>query len=303
MKKAVKYKISYLSRTLQYGLFVLLLTIAGPSIGQHKSSSDGITSGKNGVDDFNLAQNMKLGASNLDFHGFEGYSFLFQGREAKVIRPKMTALGHPWVWRARFWGHEPQVDIGLLEHGYHVVYCDVAELFGNEEALTIWDGFYRKLQEGGLSKKSAMEGMSRGGVYIYNWCLRYPDRVNAIYADAPVLDFKSWPGGKTTGKGSKSDWEIFKKDYGLTETQAWAFADAPIDKAKIIAGFKIPLLHVVGDKDDVVPIAENTLPFAEEIRRAGGRIEIIHKPEVGHHPHCLVDPSPIIDFILKASSK
>ncbi|WP_236590109.1 alpha/beta hydrolase family protein [Sphingobacterium siyangense] len=303
MKKAVKYKISYLSRTLQYGLFVLLLTIAGPSIGQRKSSSDRITSGKNGVDDFNLAQNMKLGASNLDFHGFEGYSFLFQGREAKIIRPKVTAVGHPWVWRARFWGHEPQVDIGLLEHGYHVVYCDVAELFGNEEALTIWDGFYRKLQEGGLSKKSAMEGMSRGGVYIYNWCLRYPDRVNAIYADAPVLDFKSWPGGKTTGKGSKSDWEIFKKDYGLTETQAWAFADAPIDKAKIIAGFKIPLLHVVGDKDDVVPIAENTLPFAEEIRRAGGRIEIIHKPEVGHHPHCLVDPSPIIDFILKASSK
>ncbi|WP_394676158.1 hypothetical protein [uncultured Sphingobacterium sp.] len=55
MKKAVKYKISYLSRTLQYGLFVLLLTIAGPSIGQRKSSSDGITSGKNGVDNFNLA--------------------------------------------------------------------------------------------------------------------------------------------------------------------------------------------------------------------------------------------------------
>ncbi|WP_333574562.1 alpha/beta hydrolase family protein [Sphingobacterium sp. Lzh-3] len=303
MKKAVKYKICYLNRTLHYGLFVLLLTIAGPSIGQRKSSSDRITSGENGVDDFNLAENMKLGASNLDFHGFEGYSFLFQGREAKIIRPKVTAVGHPWVWRARFWGHEPQVDIGLLEHGYHVVYCDVAELFGNEEALTIWDGFYRKLQEGGLSKKSAMEGMSRGGVYIYNWCLRYPDRVNAIYADAPVLDFKSWPGGKTTGKGSKPDWETFKKDYGLTETQAWAFADAPIDKAKIIAGFKIPLLHVVGDKDDVVPIAENTLPFAEEIRRAGGRIEIIHKPDVGHHPHCLVDPSPIINFILKADNR
>ncbi len=59
MKKAVKYKISYLSRTLQYGLFVLLTTISGPSIGQRKSSSDGITSGKNGMDDFNLAQNMK----------------------------------------------------------------------------------------------------------------------------------------------------------------------------------------------------------------------------------------------------
>ena len=99
MKKIVKYKIPYLSRTLQYGLVVFLSTIAGPSMGQCKSSTDGITLEKNGASDFNLAQTMKLGTSNLDFHGFEGYSFLFQGREAKIVRPKVTAVGHPWVWR------------------------------------------------------------------------------------------------------------------------------------------------------------------------------------------------------------
>ena len=58
-----------------------------------------------------------------------------------------------------------------------------------------------------------------------------------------------------------------------------------------------------GDKEDVVPIAENTLPFATEIHRVGGSIEIIRKPNVGHHPHCLVDPKLIINFILKADNR
>jgi hypothetical protein len=50
---------------------------------------------------------MKLGASNLDFHGFEGYSFLFQGREAKVIRPKVTALGASHTVHAQAWNPQP----------------------------------------------------------------------------------------------------------------------------------------------------------------------------------------------------
>ena len=36
----------------------------------------------------------------------------------------LVADGKPWVWRARFFGHEPQFDIAMLK-GYHVVYCDV----------------------------------------------------------------------------------------------------------------------------------------------------------------------------------
>ena len=39
------------------------------------------------------------------------------------------------------------------------------------------------------------------------------------YADAPVLDLKSWPGGKGEGIGSPDDWEIFKKDFGFTSEQ------------------------------------------------------------------------------------
>ncbi|MCW2263357.1 MULTISPECIES: GDSL-type esterase/lipase family protein [Sphingobacterium] len=237
------------------------------------------------------------------FYGFSSETFDFEGKEARVVKPKIVAKGSPWIWRARFWGHEPQLDIAMLERGYHIVYCDVSELFGNEESLQIWNNFYKFLQQFGLNKKAVMEGMSRGGVYIYNWALRYPDRVSAIYADAPVLNFKSWPGGQGKGKGSPENWEIFKQVYKLTEQQALNFKDAPVDRASEIGALKIPSIHVVGDVDDIVPPDENTLPFAKAYIAAGGKLEIIHKSTVGHHPHSLPDPTPLVDFLLRADDR
>jgi len=58
-------------------------------------------------------------------------------------------------------------------------------------------------------------------------------------------------------------------------------------------------LHVCGDSDEIVPLEENTNKLAEVYKQAGGEIEIIIKEGIGHHPHCLEDPKPIVDFILK----
>ena len=60
------------------------------------------------------------------------------------------------------------------------------------------------------------------------------------------------------------------------------------------------MLHVVGDADEVVPVDENTAIFESKIKVAGGNIQVIHKPGIGHHPHSLPDPQPIVNFILKA---
>lgn len=252
---------------------------------------------------FDVSSGLTATVKAIDFHGYAGLSFSVSGHEAQVIRPRVVAKGAPWVWRARFWGHEPQFDLAMLERGYHIAYCDVAELFGNKEALQIWDRFYQQLRHAGLHPKAVMEGMSRGGIYVYNWVLRYPDRVSAVYADAPVLDFKSWPGGKGKGPGSLVDWELFKKNYNLSEGDALAFQGSPLDRATAIGQLGIPLLHVVGDRDEVVPTAENTLPFRDRVVQAGGSIALIHKPEVGHHPHSLEDPSPIVDFALQAEGR
>lgn len=238
-----------------------------------------------------------------NFYGYSCLNFNFNNRSAKIVQPKIIAEGKPWIWRARFWGHEPQLDIAMLERGYHIVYCDVVELYGNSTSIEIWNQFYHFLQEMGFNKRSVMEGMSRGGVYVYNWLATYPYRVSAVYADAPVLSLLSWPGGKGKGSGSADDWQLFKEYYQLSEQEAIEFNDSPLDKATKIGLFRIPLLHVIGDKDTVVPPEENTLPFVEEIKKVGGVIEVIHKSDVGHHPHSLVNPTKIVNFILQAEKR
>ncbi len=235
------------------------------------------------------------------FYGYSCADFTFKNRNCKIVSPKTVTDGQPWVWRARFWGHEPQTDIALLERGFHIVYMDVAEMYGNEESVKLWNQFYDYMQNVGMSKKVVLEGMSRGGIYAYNWALQNPNKVAAVYADAPVLDMKSWPGGLGKGPGSKDDWNIFKNDFNLTEEQAKIFKNSPLDNAELIAKGGYPMLHVVGDADEVVPVDENTNPFEVRIKSAGGNITVIHKKGIGHHPHSLANPTPIVDFILKST--
>ncbi|WDE99387.1 GDSL-type esterase/lipase family protein [Lentisphaera profundi] len=230
-----------------------------------------------------------------EWHGYSMYST----KDTKVVVPKTIADGKPWVWRARFWGHKPQFDLAMLAKGYHVVYCDVGNLFGSPKAVKKWDDFYTYLRfEHLFADRAILEGMSRGGLIIYNWAAKNPEKVAAIYGDAPVMNFKSWPGGKGQGSGSKRDWQNCLKAYGFTEEQALAYKFNPIDNLKALAKAKIPILHVVGDADKVVPVAENTAIAELRYKKMGGTFEVIHKPGIGH-VHSLKDPTPIIDFMMK----
>lgn len=240
----------------------------------------------------------------FNFHGYKGYDFMLDGIPCKIVQPFKEAEGHPWVWRARFWGHEPQTDIDLLEHGFHIVYCDVADLYGSNKAIKRWDKFYTFLVNQGFGKKAVLEGMSRGGLIVYNWAAQNPEKVACIYADAPVMDIKSWPMGKGKSSGSELDTQKLLVAYGFeSEKEALEWKHNPLDHAACIADAGIPVLHVVGDEDDGVPVAENTALFEAEMKRLNAKITVIHKPGIGHHPHSLNNPSRIVDFILKATGK
>ena len=44
--------------------------------------------------------------------------------------------------------------------------------------------------------------------------------------------------------------------------------------------------------------AENAAVIEARYRKLGGEIQVIHKPGVGHHPHGLDDPAPVVKFIV-----
>ncbi|MFO1053006.1 MAG: prolyl oligopeptidase family serine peptidase [Planctomycetota bacterium] len=230
--------------------------------------------------------------------GYTRRDLTVMDRALTVIQPDFPAPGRPWIWRARFFGHEPQTDLELLRRGFGLCYCDVADLYGNEHALDVWDAAWERVTtDFGFAPRAVLEGMSRGGLPVFRWAARRPERVACIYVDAPVCDIRSWPGGKGEGKGDAASWQTCLLAHGLTESDVEAWRGNPIDVLAPIAAAQVPILSVCGDADEVVPFAENTAVLAARYRALGGTIDVIVKPGVGHHPHSLRDPAPIVGFV------
>ena len=235
------------------------------------------------------------------WEGYERLDFMVDGRPCLLVVPKTPKTGNPWIWRTEFFGAFAQADAALLAKGYYVAYMDVQNMYGAPVALDHLDKFYDDVvPHYQLAPKVVVEGFSRGGLFALNWAERNPGKIASLYLDAPVCDFKSWPGGKGHGDGSPHDWENVKKVYGLTDEQALTYP-TPLDNLKPLADAKIPILSVVGDADTTVPVAENTAILEQRYQAMGGEVQVIHKPGVAHHPHSLADPTPIVDFILTHS--
>lgn len=244
---------------------------------------------------------LREGVNASEWNGFPSIQFKVEDRNATLVLPRIPAENRPWIWRQEFFGHAPQADVALLKEGFHVAYVDVQNMYGAPCAMKIMDTFYETLvRDYRLSPKTVLEGFSRGGLFSFNWAALHPGRVAAIYADAPVCDIASWPGGQGKGKGSPEDWLRLLGVYGVTEKEALSGKLSPVNNLAPLAKARIPVLAVVGDADDVVPLEENMAVVERKYRALGGSIQVIHKPGAGHHPHSLPDPAPIVDFILKS---
>jgi len=246
----------------------------------------------------------QLPGTRSQWHEFPCADFEVNGRPVLVVIPKEPAAGRPWVWHGEFFGHRPAPDIELLKRGFHIVYTRIPDMLGCPDAVQHWDQVYSTLtEEHGFHRKPGLVGLSRGGLYCYNWAIANPDCVSCIYGDAPVCDFRSWPGGFGAGKGSPRDWKLVLERYGFaSDEEARSWGGQPVDNLEPLASARVPLLHVYGTADAVVPWEENTGVIAQRYRALGGSIRLIAKPGIGHHPHGLDDPTPIVEFFHRHAS-
>ena len=235
------------------------------------------------------------------WHGYKRHLITIDGCAAWVVEPKQALPGNPWSWCLEF----PDAFTArtgvpeLLEKGFFHLHIQVGNTFGCPAALRHFDAFYAAITAKGLARKGTLIGLSRGGLYAYNWASQNPDKVLCLYADAPVCDFKSWPGGRGQGKGSRSDWQELLQAYEFTdEAAALAWPRNPVDCLAALAQAGVPLIHVVGDVDEVVPVAENSSIVEQRYRALGGTITVFHKPAVGHHPHGLEDTRELVALML-----
>lgn len=229
------------------------------------------------------------------WNGFERIDFLFEGREAVLVFPKVANEGKNWLFKTEYFGAFPEFQIQMLHKGWHLAFLKNITRWCLEEDLDLKKRFCNFLiKEYGLYKKCIPVGMSCGGLIATKFAAKYPECVSALYLDAPVMNLLSCPGG--VGKAGDSMLSEFTDATGITLSELISYREHPIDKMDILIKNNIPVIMVYGDSDDVVPYCENGAILEKYYLENGGTICVIGKENCGHHPHSLEDTTPIIKF-------
>ena len=234
------------------------------------------------------------------WEGCDRYDFQVEGRDALVVIPKEAAPGKPWIWRPAFFGAFPSVDQALLKEGWHLAYYDVTHLYGSPRAVRLAKSFFDYVVKTfDLPDKATVEGFSRGGYFSFAWADAHPENVSSIYVDAPVCDIVSWP-----GRHQPEFWNGFLEEWGEKDENVDSnFRGNALNHIPRVAEAGIPIISVCGGADTGVPYDENMHKVRDAYQKMGGVVEVIVKPDCGHHPHSLEDPTPVVDFLVNHTEK
>ncbi len=214
--------------------------------------------------------------------------FVFNGYEATVICPEKP--NGKWIYKTEFLYAFDKAERELSDLGYTRVYYAISNKYGSAEAVELMRAFCIEVAlRYGLSKKTVLFGFSRGGLYAFNFALKYPELVDKVYLDAPVLDLKTWP-----PENSREQAEMFT-EYNISSLNE--LTTNPIDRIPEFFDKKIPLLIVAGGADEVVPYIKNAGRIVEYCLKNGIDLKYFVKPDCKHHPHSLENVDAIIRFV------
>lgn len=231
-------------------------------------------------------------------YGCKRMNFAVNGAMAFIIHPpKLPDNGsRPWVWYAPTIGSHPNASNEwvlkrLLDKGFAVVGINVGESYGNPAGRKLFTEFYEHVvKEHKLDAKANLLAQSRGGLMHYNWAAENPDKVRTIVGIYPVCDLRSYPGiNRAAGA------------YGLkpAELEKQLADHNPIDRLTALARAKVPILHIHGDSDRVVPLEANSKTLTDRYTALGGKMHLIVVPKKGHAEIAEFFQEPrIVQFLL-----
>jgi hypothetical protein len=225
-----------------------------------------------------------------------GETFQVQGHTAFLILPTQFSHPIPWVWYAPTLpglpGEEEKWMLGQFTNaGIAIAGIDVGESYGSPKGRAVYTALYDELTlKRGFSKKPCLLARSRGGLMLYNWAVEHPKAVAAIAGIYPVCDLRSYPGLKTACAA-----------YEMTEQQLsnQLTTNNPIDRLKPLAHARVPIFHIHGDNDKVVPLEKNSAALAQRYRKLGGEMNLVIIKGQGHNMwpgwfHC----EELVNFVI-----
>jgi len=234
---------------------------------------------------------------------FPGEVFAIEGHIAFLIQPdtKPTNKTMPWVWyaptlRGLPGGAEKWMFERFLKTGVAIAGIDVGESYGSPKGRAAYTALHRHLVEKrGLAKQACLLARSRGGLMLYAWAAENPDKVRCITGIYPVCNIASYPGVKRASGA-----------YGLTanELNAQLTKHNPIDRLAPLAKAKVPIFHIHGDMDRVVPLDKNSAIIKQRYDALGGPMTLEVVKGQGHNMWVgWFQSQTLVNFLIKHATQ
>ena len=227
-----------------------------------------------------VAQNEALITAGTKSLPLPGESFRLNEQDAFVIAAKEPAVGSPWVFYAPTLKNLPgKEEAWMLERflkaGIGIAGIDVGESYGSPKGRAGYDALFNYLvKTRGFSSKPVLLARSRGGLMLYSWAAQNPSRVGGIAGIYPVCNLESYPGlNRACGA-----FEMTEKELKAELTK-----HNPIDQLASLAKARVPIHHIHGDSDKVVPNDKNSAIVAQRYGDLGGSMSLEVVKGQGHN--------------------
>lgn len=229
---------------------------------------------------------------------FDGEVFQVEGHTGFIIRPPGAKPGKalPWVWYAPTLpglpaDEEKWMFERFLAAGIAIAGLDVGESYGSPAGRALYTRFHREVtRKRSLAKRAILLARSRGGLMLYSWACENAKSVAGIAGIYPVCNPASYPG---TANACKA--------YGLTEAEfkAQQKKHNPLEHLAPLARARVPIFHIHGDVDTVVPLEANSGELARRYRALGGEMQLVVPPGQGHNMWTgFFQCQELVDFVL-----
>ncbi|ULQ50999.1 alpha/beta hydrolase family protein [Flavihumibacter fluvii] len=233
-----------------------------------------------------------------------GEVFTVAGSTAFILLPEKKTgdtSAVPWVWYAPTLPGLPGPEElwmfkQFLAAGIAIAGIDVGESMGNAAGRKIYTSFYHELiANRHYAALPVLLARSRGGLMLYNWAVEHPQQVGAIAGIYPVCDLASYPGIEKAAIAY--GWSVKKMQRRLTENN-------PVTRVQPLAKAGIPILHLHGDVDELVPLEKNSGAIAEQYKKYGGPMTLLVQKGQGHTMwEGFFQSQALVDFVISHALK